>query len=148
MSYITDSRRSRIRTSLARILRLTMTLPAMAFAVGAAQAANINGVWVTNAAACGKMVVKKGKQTVLAPDSDLYGSGFVVDGSVIRGKIATCKITSRKDDGATIHLTGTCATDITVTTNQLDIKMVDDNTLFRMVPGIPELDTLYYRCPP
>ena len=148
MSNIPDSMCSHVRTGLALILRLAMALPAAAFAVGAAQAANINGVWVTNAAACSKMVAKKGKQTVLAADSDLYGSGFVVDGNVMRGKIATCKITSRKDDGATIHLKGTCATDITVTTNQFDIKMVDDNTLVRMVPGIPELDTLYYRCPP
>ncbi len=117
-------------------------------ATALAAAADINGAWATNLEACGKMFAKKGGKTVMTRDADFHGSGFVVDGAVIRGKIATCKITSRKQDGQTLRLQGTCATDITVTSNKLDLRLVGDNELIRVVPGIPELDTPYYRCNP
>lgn len=113
----------------------------------AADAADINGAWSTNVDACSKVFIKKGNQAYLAKDADMYGSGFVVDGTTVRGKIATCKVTSRKDDGATIHLQAACATDIIVSSNQVDLKMIGQDQLIRIVPGIPEMDTHYYRCP-
>jgi hypothetical protein len=116
--------------------------------VGAvAVAADLSGRWVTSLDACDKMFVIRGGHAYLAPDADIHGSGFVVDGTIIRGKMATCKITSRRDQSQIIHLQGTCATDILVSNNKVDLKMIDQNKLMRTVPGIPEMDTPYYRCP-
>ena len=114
---------------------------------GYGNAADINGAWTTDVAACKKIFVNKGNRISLTSDADLYGSGFVVDGTMICGKIATCKITSLKEDGSTLHLNAACATDIMMSSNQFDLKMVDNNKLVRAFPGIPEMDTPYYRCP-
>ena len=113
----------------------------------AAVAANLDGSWATNLDACKDIFVKKGNAVSLARDADLYGSGFVISGNMVRGKIATCKITSMKEAGKTIHVRSTCATDISVSNNQFDLKILDKDKLIRAVPGVPEMDTPYYRCP-
>ena len=110
-------------------------------------AANLEGLWATNVEACKELFVKKGNATYLASDADLHGSGFVVSGNIIRGKIATCKITSTEEDGKTVHLRTTCATDISVSSNQFDLKILDNDKIVRSIPGIPEMDTPYFRCP-
>src|SRR3954447_11828808 len=111
-----------------------------------ARAVDLDGAWATDAGSCSKVFVKKGGQTRLSPSADLYGSGFVIDGSAIRGKIATCKITSLKEDGPTVHIEAACATDIMHSSNDFTLKRIDDNKLVRAYPGIPEMDTLYFRC--
>ena len=71
-------------TLLNMMLRL-MLLPACWGLTGAhAAAADIEGVWASDARLCSKMFVKRGKSIVLAKDADQYGSGFVIDGSKIR----------------------------------------------------------------
>ena len=112
-----------------------------------ANAAELDGSWATDIDTCEKIFVNRGGQNYLASDADIYGSGFVVTGNTIRGKIATCKISARKMIGSTIQLKTTCATDITIMNNNFELKFVDDNKLIRNVPGIPELSTPYYRCP-
>ena len=114
---------------------------------GAAAGLDINGAWVTDLDICDKVLVKRGARTEMAPNSDLYGSGFVVDGASIRGKIASCKITSRRENGSTVHIQAACATDILVSANQFSLTMVRDGELVRAYPGIPEMDTSYFRCP-
>jgi hypothetical protein len=114
---------------------------------GTAAALDINGAWVTDLGICDKVLVKRGARTDLAPNSDLYGSGFVIDGASIRGKIASCKITSRRENGSTVHIQAACATDILVSANQFSLTMVRDGELVRAYPGIPEMDTSYFRCP-
>jgi hypothetical protein len=119
------------------------------FAVGltaTASAHDLNGAWVTSIDACDKVFVKKGRQTVLAPDADFYGSGFVVDGTTIRGKLATCKITSLREDGQAVHIRAACATDIMLSSNEFVLTRVENDKLVRAFPGIPEMDTPYYRC--
>ena len=139
--------RSTSKMALRRLVCIAALSVLSASVNGFVYAADINGAWTTDADACKKMFVKKGNRISLASDADIYGSGFVIDGTTIRGKIATCKITSLKEDGSTLHLNAACATDIMVSNNQFDLKMVDNNKLVRAFPGIPEMDTPYYRCP-
>jgi hypothetical protein len=111
-----------------------------------ADAADISGAWTTDASACNKVFSKKNGTISLTRKADLYGSGFVIDGNRIRAKIASCRITSRKDDGATVHLVASCATDIMLSSVQFTLKVIDQNKIARSYPGIPELETPYERC--
>jgi hypothetical protein len=112
-----------------------------------AAAAEIDGAWSTDPDVCDKMFVKNGGKTMLTTNADLFGSGFVINGNLIRGKMATCKITSLRQDGSKLHLRASCATEITLTDNSFDLNMDGPNKVVRAYPGLPELDMPYYRCP-
>jgi hypothetical protein len=134
-----------------KVSRRLLYVPALALCLTwlgapAAKAAEIDGAWSTSPESCKKVFTKKGKQVVLARDADFYGSGFVIDGPMIRGKLATCKITSMKENGGTFQLQTACTTDISVSTNQFELKKVDADKIMRAFPGLPEMDTPYYRC--
>jgi hypothetical protein len=122
-------------------------LTCAALVVSEAKAANLDGAWAQNASTCKNIFVKKGKQTFLSPSADFYGSGFVIDGNTIRGKMAMCKITSRKEEGDVVQIQAACATDISMSNNRFGLKVVDDNKIIRMFPDMTDLDTSYYRCP-
>jgi hypothetical protein len=107
---------------------------------------DINGAWATDADACRKVFVKSGDTVRFAKNADLHGSGFVIAGNRIRGKIANCAIKVRKDDGQTVNLAATCSTDVAVQTVQFTLKILGDDSMSRMFPGIPELETPYFRC--
>jgi hypothetical protein len=118
----------------------------MCLSAGSVIAANLDGAWATDASACKQIFTKKGKDIVLSREADFYGSGFVIDGATLRGKMATCKVTSRKEDGATVRFHATCATDISISKNEFDLKVVDDGKVMRSFPNFPEMDTPFYRC--
>ena len=55
-----------------------------------AHAVELTGAWANQADLCSS--VKKGNGVVFAELSDLYGSGFIIEGNRIRGKAAKCTI--------------------------------------------------------
>jgi hypothetical protein len=112
-----------------------------------AQAFDLTGLWATDSEACGKIFATKGKKTSFQKDSDLYGGGFIIDGNRIRGRTASCNIRSKKEDGANIHLMTACATDIMLQNVQFSVKVVDDNRITRVFPGIEGMELDYVRCP-
>ena len=112
------------------------------------EAIELNGVWSSDPALCDKIFVKKGKQVAFSPLSDLYGSGFIIDGNRIRGKIARCTIKSRKQDGDTLHLAATCSTTIEAQELEFSLKTVDDNSVSRLFPGSSAMQVNFHRCPP
>jgi hypothetical protein len=116
--------------------------------VAPAYAIELNGFWASDPALCDKIFIKKGKQAGFAPLSDLYGSGFIIDGNRIRGKIARCTIKSRKEDGDTTLLAATCSTTVAVEELQFSLKAVDDNTVARLYPGSSAMRVDFHRCPP
>jgi hypothetical protein len=113
-----------------------------------AHAIDLNGFWSSDPALCGKLFMKKGKQVVFSPLSDLYGSGFIIDGNSIRGKVARCTIKSRKQDGDTVLLSATCSTIIAPQDLEFSLKTVDDNTVARLLPGSSAMRVDFHRCPP
>jgi hypothetical protein len=115
--------------------------------VTAVRAADVNGVWASDVAVCNKVFTKKGGRVSLAKDADIYGSGFILDGNSVRGKLANCKIKTRKQDGDLVRLIASCATDVMLDNMELALKLIDDNKIARVFAGMPELETLYYRCP-
>ena len=109
-------------------------------------AADIAGVWSDNSQKCNQIFVRSGSSVSFASDSDQHGSGLIVDGNTIKGKMATCRITHRKMDGDTLHLVASCATDIMLDTMQFSVRMIGDNKFVRIYPGVPELEQRYERC--
>ena len=118
---------------------LISSIPAYAF--------DLNGRWPTDPAVCDKMFEKNDGQIAMAKESDVYGSGFIVDGNKIIGKIAICDVKARKQDGAILNLIAVCSTDIALTTMQLVFKMDEQNKITRQFPGMPEMETAYFRRP-
>ena len=110
------------------------------------EAADLTGVWSTDAAVCSKVFVKNGNRVSFAKDAELNGSGFIFEGGEIRGPTAACRIKATKEDGAVLHMIAACATDIMLSNIQLSVKIIDANTISRMFPSMPEMETRYYRC--
>src|SRR5688572_6681339 len=77
-----------------------------------AQAFDLSGVWADHSSVCAKIFVKRNNRIAFTKDADSFGSGFIVEGNRIRGKIAACAIKMRKEDGAVLHLHTTCSTDV------------------------------------
>ena len=113
-----------------------------------ARAVDLNGRWASDTALCDKIFTKKGKQIAFDPLSDFYGSGFIIEGNRIRGKIARCTIKSRKEDGATIQLAAECSTSIAPQELEFSLKVIDDNTVGRLHPGSSAMQVNFHRCPP
>ena len=117
-----------------------------AFTGAPAFAAEIDGVWVTDAAACNKIYVKQGAQITFAETADLHGSGFIVEGNRIRGKVAHCNIRTRKASGDLVHLIAVCSTDVAIEPVQFTLKFLGPDKIVRVFPDLPELNMEYSRC--
>jgi len=128
------------------VVRLAILSVSSLISSYAAHAADINGVWATDKAACSKMFVKKGNSIAFVDDADLFGSGMIIQGGTIKGKIASCKIKNTKQEGSMVHLLAACSTDIALSDVQLSFKIVSDDKLSRIFPGMPEMTTDYFRC--
>jgi hypothetical protein len=111
------------------------------------QASELDGAWANSETVCGQVFVKRNNQISIAGDSDSFGSGFIIEGNRIRGKILTCTVRTRKQDGAVIHLIASCSTDTALQNMQFSLKPDGKDKLIRLFPGVPELDTPYFRCP-
>jgi hypothetical protein len=112
----------------------------------ASHAADLTGAWASDAKACDKIFVKRNGSIAIAPNSDAYGGGFIIEQNRIRGKIATCSIIARKEDGAVTHLLAKCATDLAFENVQFSLKIDNENKITRLYPGLPELSVAYFRC--
>ena len=111
-------------------------------------ATDLNGSWATDASVCNKVFVKKGDTISFVTDSDQYGGGFIVEGNKIRGQMQTCTIRARKEDGDMVNFLAACASDIMASNVQFSARVIDDNTIARVFPGMPdELSIRYSRCP-
>ena len=131
-------------------LAISLVLTFLVLAVGApaARGADIMGAWATDVRACDKIFQKKGNVLTLNNRSDTHGGGFVIDGTNIRGKTANCKIKNRREDGDTVYLIASCATDIMLSDVELALRIIDKDRVTRFFPGMPGLESPdYYRCP-
>jgi hypothetical protein len=111
-----------------------------------AQTNNVDGAWASDPDACSKIFVKTRDRITFAKNADLHGSGFVIAGKSIRGKMANCTIKVRKDDGDMVNMAATCSTDVAVETVQFVLKVLEPDRISRIFHGIPELATPYHRC--
>ena len=114
---------------------------------GEAVAFDLSGAWASHRDLCGQVFTKKGSTIEFAELSDLYGSGFIVNGNRIRGKAAQCTITSQKQDGNNLELSAACASSIMTQSVKFNLKIIDDNMIDRSFPEVPGMSLQYSRCP-
>jgi len=111
------------------------------------QAADIAGAWANDASVCGKVFVKNNNRISLAPDAELYGGGFIVEGDRVTGTLQKCTIKTMKADGANVHLIAACSTGVMVSDLQFTVKVVADNQITVSPAGPVSMETPYVRCP-
>lgn len=133
--------------SLANAVLAALSIGVLLALPGLAAAFDLNGAWASDADNCGKVFTRKGAQVTFTEMSDVYGGGFIVEGDQITGKFARCRIRAKKDEGATINLLATCASDIMLQSVQFSLRQVDANNVIRMFPGMEGMEIKYARCP-
>jgi hypothetical protein len=112
-----------------------------------AHAFDFTGAWSSNPSACKQIFEKKDSVVTMQPDADMHGDGFIVRSNSIVGKGATCQIKASRKVGPITHLVAECAAgNVAFSTFQLSYRVVDDNTIVRIYPGVEELNTQYSRC--
>jgi hypothetical protein len=132
-------------------VRRLPVIAATVFALGAilpiqAYAFDLSGAWATDPELCSRVFTKTAKGVTFAELSDLYGSGFIINGDKVRGKAARCTITSRKQDGDTLSLFASCASSIMNQNVEFRLKNVDDNKITRLFPDMEGMQLTYSRC--
>ena len=130
----------RLFVSKAMLAGMLLAPPAPALAF------DLTGAWASSVDQCGKVFKKNKNQTAFTQDSDVYGAGFIADANQLRGRNAKCTIKSRKEAGDTLHLLAGCASDIMLQNVQFSMKVVDNNTISRLFPGMDGMEITYYRC--
>ena len=111
-----------------------------------AHAIDLTGAWASQGDLCKLVFTNKGKSLSFTELSDLYGSGFIIDGDRITGKAAKCRITSRKQNGDNLDLNASCATSIMTQDVSFILKVIDDNNIARVIPEIENMQIKYTRC--
>jgi hypothetical protein len=111
-----------------------------------AHAIELTGAWASQGDLCKLVFAKKGNTVAFAEFSDLYGSGFIIEGNRIRGKTARCTISSRKQNGDNLELTAACASSIMHQNMSFLIKVYDENNIARVMPNIENMEIKYTRC--
>ena len=130
----------RLVTVALMLLGMSVLMPVEAGAI------ELSGAWASQADLCKLVFTKKGNGVVFAELSDLYGSGFIIEGNRIRGKAARCTITSRKQDGDNLELAAACATRIMNQSVRFSLKVIDDNNISRLFSEVPGMTLKYTRC--
>ena len=112
----------------------------------AAHAFELTGAWASQTDLCTLVFTKKGNQVVFTELSDLFGSGFIIDGNQIRGRSVKCTIKSKKQVGDSLEVSTACATSIMTSSVRFNLKIIDDNNIDRQFPEIAGMTLKYSRC--
>jgi predicted sugar kinase len=113
-----------------------------------ANAVELTGAWVAYADKCDAVFVRRGRasQIGFTQFPGVHGGGFIIDANQLRGKFAKCTIKTRKEDGQSLNLIAACATDIMLSNVQFVLKVVDDDNITRVFPGVDGMEIKYHRC--
>jgi hypothetical protein len=110
-------------------------------------AADLNGAWASDASVCNKVFVKSNNRISFAPDAELYGGGFLVEGDRATGTFQKCSIKSMKDDGTEVHLIASCSTGVEISNLRFTVKVVGHDQITVSSNGAVDVTTPYVRCP-
>jgi hypothetical protein len=124
--------------SILLIVEAGLSLPSSAF--------DLAGAWTTEKSVCPQVFKKNATSIVFTSDSEMWGRGFIVEGSTIRGQTVKCTIKSKKETESDINLIASCATDIMIDQIQLSFKKTGDDSITREFPGMPGSESSFVRC--
>jgi hypothetical protein len=126
------------------VFALAMCCGASANATGVQ---GIHGLWASEASACNKIFERKGGRASFTNNSDSFGSGLIIEGGRLIGKMGRCVIRNTKREGDLFHLFAACSTDISQENLQVRLRLVNADKMIRIFPDIPEMETEYVLCP-
>ena len=114
-----------------------------------AHAVDLSGAWAADADQCHHVFIRKGRanQIGFATFSEQHGGGFIVESDRLRGKFASCKIKTMKEDGQVVNIIAGCATDIMLSNVQFSLKVLEPDKIVRVFPGVLDMEIDYHRCP-
>ncbi len=112
-----------------------------------AHAIDLTGTWASSADICGKLFVKQGNTITFAKNADEIGSGLIINGNQITGKIGTCNVSSRQQKGDVIHLNAMCTTKVATTSMEFSYKILSENRITQVFSGLSGSSVQYVRCP-
>jgi hypothetical protein len=130
----------RVSTVAAIFLGVGLMLPVEAHAI------ELTGAWASQTDLCKMVFTKTDRQVAFAEFSDLFGSGFIIDGNRIKGRSTRCTIKSRKQNGDMLELAASCATSIMTSSVNFNLKVIDDDNIERQFPGMDGMRLKYSRC--
>ena len=131
-----------------RLAGAAVMLGSSIFFMAEARAIELTGAWAGHADLCSQVFTKKDGRVVYAEFSELFGSGFIIDGDRIMGRSGTCTIKSRKQEGDSLELSAACASTIMTQDVRFSLKIIDDNTISRSFAEISGMTLNYTRCKP
>ncbi len=129
-----------------RLAGAAVMLGSSIFSVAEARAIDLTGAWAGHEDLCSQVFTKKDGKVTYAEFSELFGSGFIIDGDRIRGRAGTCTIKSRKQEGDSLELSAACASSIMTQDVRFSLKIIDDNTISRSFAEISGMTLNYTRC--
>jgi hypothetical protein len=129
-----------------RLVGAAIMLGSSVLSVAQARAIELTGAWASHEDLCNQVFTKKDNRVEYAEYSELFGSGFIVDGDRIRGKAGTCTIKSRKQEGDNLEISAACASTIMTQDVRFSLKIIDDNNISRSFPEISGMSLNYTRC--
>lgn len=132
-----------LATTLTAIAASSFVLVASA---ASASPDRLQGAWVSDAAQCDQVFVKRQGRLAFRKQKGDVWSGFIVNGKHIRGVRSTCDLVSSKPKGDALTFLLNCADAIAFDTMSVSVRFKDDNTLVRFDPEFPEVETRYNRC--
>jgi hypothetical protein len=109
---------------------------------------DLSGAWATKADQCNKVFARRGRarEVDFTNFSGAHGGGFIAEPDRLRSKFDVCSIKLRKEDGQSINLVVACAKGMMTSNVQVFLKVIDDDTIVRLFPGVEGMDLNYYRC--
>ncbi len=130
------------------LMLISATLVSISMTSPHAWAFDLTGAWATSLEQCSKVFVRQGraKQITFTRFPGTHGGGFIAESNRLRSKFENCSIKSRKDEGQNINIVVSCASGILLSKVQFFLKVVDDNSLTRLFPGIDGMEVTYHRC--
>ena len=129
-----------------RLVGAAIMLGSSILCAAEARAIELTGAWATHEDLCSQVFTKKDNRVVYAEFSELFGSGFIIDGDRIIGRAGNCTIKSRKQEGNSLELSAACASSIMTQDVRFSLNIIDDDNISRSFPEISGMRLNYARC--
>jgi hypothetical protein len=113
---------------------------------GSTQAADLNGAWTNDAAACGAVFTKENNKLAFRQDADLHAGGLIVQGKQITGTFQKCTVKSLRDDGSNMKVIAACSDGVAVSDVAFDVKISGENRITLSSKEPVPVEMPYVRC--
>src|SRR5215475_1845020 len=113
-----------MRTSNLLVLLVLVVAP-----LASTRAADLNGAWTVDTAACGKVFTKENNKLAFKKDADLNAGGIIVQGKQITGTFQKCTVKSLHDDGSNLRVVAACSDGVAVSDVAFDVKMSGEDKM-------------------